>query len=153
MDFPKCYKHTQNKNRSKYHPLVEHTQMVPRTKQSRSSQSRNKAKIDSGSPWRKARQPTSVFLPRESHGEKSLVGYSPQGHKELDMTEATQHIRTQTQGEQKLLSLYIKSQFRDRGRRLGTLRCIYSTTYFVKFYWVDLQRSLYRSSRNYQTNK
>ena len=28
-------------------------------------------------PWRRARQPTPVFLPGESHGRKSLVGYSP----------------------------------------------------------------------------
>ena len=28
-------------------------------------------------------QPTPVFLPGESHGHRSLVGYSPQGHKEL----------------------------------------------------------------------
>ena len=31
----------------------------------------------------------SVFLPRESHGERSLAGYSPWGYKELDTTEAT----------------------------------------------------------------
>ena len=31
-----------------------------------------------------------VFLPRESHGQKSLTGNSPQGRKESDMTEATQ---------------------------------------------------------------
>ena len=30
-------------------------------------------------PWRRAWQPTPVFLPRESHGQRSLVGYSPQG--------------------------------------------------------------------------
>ena len=30
---------------------------------------------------------TPVFLPGEFHGERSLVGYSPWGHKELDMTE------------------------------------------------------------------
>ena len=30
---------------------------------------------------------TPVFLPRESHGQRSLVGYSPLGHKELDVTE------------------------------------------------------------------
>ena len=29
------------------------------------------------SPWRRARQPTPVFLPGESHGQRSLVGYSP----------------------------------------------------------------------------
>ena len=30
-----------------------------------------------------------IFLPRESHGQKSLAGYNPQGCKELDTTEAT----------------------------------------------------------------
>ena len=30
-------------------------------------------------PWRRARQPTSVFLPGESHGWRSLVGYSAWG--------------------------------------------------------------------------
>jgi len=39
-------------------------------------------------PWRRARQPTPGFLPGESLGQKSLVGYSPQGYKESDMTEA-----------------------------------------------------------------
>ena len=32
-------------------------------------------------------QPTPVLLPGESHGGRSLVGYSPWGHKELDTTE------------------------------------------------------------------
>ena len=31
-------------------------------------------------------EPTSVFLPGEFHGQRSLVGYSPWGHKESDMT-------------------------------------------------------------------
>ena len=34
--------------------------------------------------WRWKWQPTPVFLPEESHGRRSLVGYSPRGHKELD---------------------------------------------------------------------
>ena len=34
-------------------------------------------------PW----QPTPVFLPGESHGQWSLVGYSPRGRKDSDMTE------------------------------------------------------------------
>ena len=38
-------------------------------------------------PWRRARQPTLVFLPGESHGQRSLVGYSPWDRQELDMTE------------------------------------------------------------------
>ena len=37
--------------------------------------------------WRRKWQPTPVFLPGESHGQRSLVGYSPGGHKELDTTE------------------------------------------------------------------
>ena len=32
-------------------------------------------------PWRRAWQPTPVFLPGESHGQGSLVGYSPWGRK------------------------------------------------------------------------
>ena len=38
-------------------------------------------------PWRKAQQPTPVSLPGEAHGQRSLVGYSPCGHKESDMSE------------------------------------------------------------------
>ena len=38
-------------------------------------------------PWRKEWQPTPVFLPGKSHGQRTLVGYSPWGRKEFDMTE------------------------------------------------------------------
>ena len=38
-------------------------------------------------PWRRAWQPTPAFLPGASHGQRSLAGYSPWGHKESDMTE------------------------------------------------------------------
>ena len=38
-------------------------------------------------PWRRPWQPTPVFLHGESHGQKSLRGYSPWGCKESDMTE------------------------------------------------------------------
>ena len=40
-------------------------------------------------PWKKAWEPTPVFLPEGSSGQRSLAGYSPWGHKELDMTEVT----------------------------------------------------------------
>ena len=36
--------------------------------------------------WRRKWQPTPVFLPGELHGQRSLMGYSPWGQKELDMT-------------------------------------------------------------------
>ena len=38
-------------------------------------------------PWRRKLQPTPVFLPGKLHGQKSLVGYSLWGCKELDTTE------------------------------------------------------------------
>ena len=42
-------------------------------------------------PWRSG-QPTPVFLPGDSHGQRRLAGYSPWGHKQYDMTEQlTQH--------------------------------------------------------------
>ena len=40
-------------------------------------------------PWRRAWQPTPVFSPGESYGQRSLAVYSPWGHKELDMTKVT----------------------------------------------------------------
>ena len=45
-------------------------------------------------PWRREWQPTPVLLPGESHGQRSLVGYSPWGHKESDMTERLTHTHT-----------------------------------------------------------
>ena len=43
-------------------------------------------------PWRRTWQPTPVFLLGESHGQRSLVGYSPWGCcKESDSAEETEH--------------------------------------------------------------
>ena len=39
------------------------------------------------SHWMNKQHPSSVFSPGKSHGERSLVGYSPWGRKELDVTE------------------------------------------------------------------
>ena len=56
--------------------------------------------------WREEWLPTPVFLPGEFHGQRSLVGYSPRGCKELDttkrltQTDMTGLLSTQrTQGE------------------------------------------------------
>ena len=43
------------------------------------------------SPGERAWQPTPVFFPGESHGQRSLASYSPWGHKELDTTERLTH--------------------------------------------------------------
>ena len=39
--------------------------------------------------WRRKWQPTPVFFPRESQGQRSLMQYSPQGRKEQDTNEMT----------------------------------------------------------------
>ena len=44
-------------------------------------------------PWRRKWQPTLVCLPEKSHGQRSLVGYSPWGHKGSDTAE---RLRTRT---------------------------------------------------------
>ena len=44
-------------------------------------------------PWRRAWQPTPVFLPGESHRRRSLAGCSPWGPKESDTNEVTEHAR------------------------------------------------------------
>ena len=49
-------------------------------------------------PWRRKWQSTPVFLPRESHGQKSLAGYSLWGHKESDTTEVTEHTHSYRRG-------------------------------------------------------
>ena len=38
-------------------------------------------------PWRRKWQSTPLFLPGKFHGQRSLAGYSPWGHKELDTTQ------------------------------------------------------------------
>ena len=40
-------------------------------------------------PWRRAWQSNPVFMNGDSHGQRSLVGYSPQGLMESDMTKET----------------------------------------------------------------
>ena len=50
---------------------------------------KNNPSLDQKIPWRMKWQPIPVFFPGKFHGERSLVSYSPSGHKELDMAEHT----------------------------------------------------------------
>ena len=46
-------------------------------------------------PWIRKWQPSPVFLPKKVHGQRILVGYSPQSGKESDISEQlsiAQHI-------------------------------------------------------------
>ena len=49
-------------------------------------------------PWRRTRQSMRVFLPGESHGQRSLAGCSPWGHKESATTAATEPERCMFSG-------------------------------------------------------
>ena len=56
-------------------------------------------------PWRRKRQPTPVFLPGKSHGQRSLAGYR-EGHKEWDTTERLSDFTftsSQNRGDQRHL--------------------------------------------------
>ena len=63
-------------------------------------------------------QPTPVFLPGESHGQRSLADYSPWGCKELDMTERLTHTHTHTH-----MTLVVKNVTASAGdiRDLGSI--------------------------------
>ena len=63
-------------------------------------------------------QPTPAFLPGESHGRRSLVGYSPWGRKESDMTERL-HIHIQF-----YLYFYIFLIFIPTSREMNSLETI-----------------------------
>ena len=67
-------------------------------------------------PWRRKWQPTPVFLPGKSHGQRSLVSYSPWGCKELDMTEVTKDTHTHTHIWRERETI----RDRDRGRKRET---------------------------------
>ena len=61
-------------------------------------------------PFRKKWQPSPVFLPKKSHGQRSLLGYSLRGHKELDTTEQMSmpthaRVHTYTQTDRHTVSL------------------------------------------------
>ena len=54
--------------------------------------------------WRRKWQPTPVFLPGKFRGRKSLVGYSPWGRKESDVTERLHHHHLWSKSEERRLA-------------------------------------------------
>ena len=54
--------------------------------------------------WRRKWQPTPVFLPGKSHGQRSLAGYSPRGHKRVRYDLATE------QQQQNMMKYDVKNQ-------------------------------------------
>ena len=91
-------------------------------------------------PWRRAWKPTPVFLLGESHRQRNLAGYSPQGWKELDMTEVTEHTHTHTHRDIYIIPLSIHLLM-DTGC-FHTLAIVNNADYFsLKFFCVILDCS------------
>ena len=66
-------------------------------------------------PWRRTQQPTPVFLPGESHGQRSLVGCSPWGRKELDTERLTLCLSS---GQDSVLLLHSLCPVLDGGTKI-----------------------------------
>ena len=85
----------------------------------------------------------SVFLPGESHGQRSLAGYSPWGHKELDTAEDTQLILTkENKPSIKIMTTRKQILFPVRNIQkkyilfLNPLNCV--LYYYFKMYFINL---------------
>ena len=72
--------------------------------------------------WRRKWQPTPVFLPGESHGQRSLVGYSPWGCKRIGHDLATEHVHMHSPKRY----LYLLSYF----IHPGAPKCVFSNQDF-----------------------
>ena len=59
--------------------------------------------------WRRKWQLAPVYLPGKFHGRRSLLGYSPWGHRELDMTEQLHFIDSSEHEHSIFLHLFVSS--------------------------------------------
>ena len=77
-------------------------------------------------PQRRKQQLTPVFLPGESHGCRSLVGYSPRGRKESDTTEQLhfQHFPLGLTGFYLPVQGTLKSLIQHHSSKESILRCL-----------------------------
>ena len=94
-------------------------------------------------PWGRAWQLTPVFLPEESHGQRNLAGYSPEGRKESEPAEGTEHAR-----------IFLSAAVIQMCSRLyGILLCEYITMYLTIPLSLDtpIASSYYRASINNAT--
>ena len=84
--------------------------------------------------WRRKWQHTPIFLLRESHGQRSLVGYGSQGYKELYTTEATWHafMHTYVQGSNRDANIENKHMDMRAGKeRVGQMERVSMETYIL----------------------
>ena len=73
-------------------------------------------------PQRREWQPTSLFLPRKFHGQRNLMGCSPWGHKESDMTKQLTQTHTVSVVAETMCVRYVKQGRRVRGKESSELK-------------------------------
>ena len=101
-------------------------------------------------PWRRPWQPTPVFLPGESHGQRILAGYSPWGRTESDITEATYNTCTRIPHNSGLILLKLvemgnkKSSFCQVTRDLG----LFGLIAFPFLWWGSCPHELKQNSND-----
>ena len=66
-------------------------------------------------PWRKAWQPSPVFLPGESHGQRNQAGYSPWGHRVEHNNDQAQHTYQSNHYDPSSLPPYLQDMVYNNG--------------------------------------
>ena len=76
-------------------------------------------------PWRCEQLPTPVLLPGESHEQRSLVGYSPWGHKDSDTIERlSRHTATKKNNLFRIIQSDRTKLYSDRFMRLSSFSTV-----------------------------
>ena len=115
-------------------------------------------------PLEKKRQLTPVFLLGECHGQRNLVGYSPLGCIQLDITDVTEHTSRINLSSLSILSPYFQNNSKSRHsyhyysilqlRKLRILksRAVFSvSTHMLNFLWLSKKDLKLKPQQN-QTN-
>ena len=84
-------------------------------------------------PWRRKWQPTPVFLPGKSHGQKSLAGCSPWCHKRVSWLSTHAHIHTHLQHCQKAIKMGFVAQNFNNSEIIGHICFVLNPVYTLFF--------------------
>ena len=106
--------------------------------------------------WKRKWQPTPVFLPGKSHGQGSLVGYSPGGLKEVDMTEHSHARHARLDSPNKTKPSFVSPPVLKKIRK-GISHCNHRRSaqtlllFFFKFFYFFLNFKIFNSYMHSQT--
>ena len=89
-------------------------------------------------PCRKKWQPPPVFLPRKSHGQRSLASYSPDVCKESDVTE---HAHTQMASKCHVIRMCVFHKRGNARREHCTVVCKYEAALWELIFVIDLEKN------------